>query len=590
MPQKPPCSELAKTISELAFNVAQTPGVRTIDDVVRELQKDIPEITRNEIVASINEATTGYAKAKTEMQAVVGRIKREAKSDARLRRTASELERHMKSGTVPAKANAGPQLPDPNVGLRERVDALRGELKRSEPALLEKYDAQMRELQRRLDEGVDAPGAVVEDKPVSAAVERAMFERDKLRRQVRERIEALRPRSFWRKQGDRAVETLNLARAVMTSMDFSAVLRQGGFISLGNPARAARALGPMFRSFASEQAAYRYAKELDARPNAPLYASAKLYLAEDVNAAPSKQEEAFMSRLAGKLPIVAGSQRAYNTFLNQIRADTFDALAETLARNGRPTDVEAKAIANYVNTVTGRPSPGAKVDQAGPLLGSVFFAPRYVASRFMTIAGTPMYGGTAATRKLVAREYGKFLAGVGVVLGLGALAGGEVESDPRSSDFGKMKFGNTRIDPLAGLSQVTTLVSRVVSGSTKTASGVVRPLRGPNVKFGQDTTTSVLGRFLRTKLAPVPGTIMDRMDGQNVVGEPVSPAESAARLVTPIGFGDIRAAMEEHGIPRGTAMALLAVFGMGLQTYEPKAKTPAPKQPSDTPSTTRTLP
>jgi hypothetical protein len=274
-----------------------------------------------------------------------------------------------------------------------------------------------------------------------------------------------------------------------------------------------------------------------------------------------------MSRLAGKIPLVAGSQRAYNTVLNKVRADSFDAMMATLARNGEVTDVEGRAIANFINVATGRGKLGP-AEQAATTLNTIFFAPRYVASRFQIIAGQPFYGGNYRTRKAIAAEYARLLTGLGVVMALGAASGAELEWDPRSSDFGKLKYGNTRIDPLMGLSQTTRLIARTVTGSKKELDGDVVPIRGEGVPYRGDTVASTIGDFLRTKLAPFPGVVLDIATGENAVNEPVSPLSAAAGLVTPISFGEIYEVMRDQGIPRGTAFGLLSIFGMGLQHYE----------------------
>lgn len=324
---------------------------------------------------------------------------------------------------------------------------------------------------------------------------------------------------------------------------------------------------PMFDAAKSEQAAFQINQEIVDRPNAPLYDRAGLHISELYEGPLSHMEEAFMSRLAKRVPFVAGSQRAYVTFLNVLRSDSFDALAETLSATGDPTLDEAKAIANFVNVATGRGTLGKYGNQAAVPLATVFFAPRLVASRFQVIAGQPFYSGNARTRKIIAKEYGRFLAGIGVVYLLGALAGGEIEDDPRSSDFGKIKIGATRIDPLAGLSQATVLSSRIISGSKKTIGGNVRPIRG-DVPFGSEDAADVIARFLRTKLSPVFGTGINVATGTNVVGEEVTPQGELARMVVPLAYRDIYEAMREHGVAEGTAIGILSMFGMGVQTYD----------------------
>ena len=190
-----------------------------------------------------------------------------------------------------------------------------------------------------------------------------------------------------------------------------------------------------------------------------------------------------------------------------------------------------------------------------------------MASRFQILAGEPLYRGSARTRTMIAKEYGRTLIGLAAVYGLGQLAGAEIEEDPRSSDFGKLRFGNTRVDPLMGLSQNTVLASRLISGETKTARDKILPIRG-KVPYGQANAAEVIARFLRTKLSPVIGSTVDIATGKNVVGEEVTPGSAAMNMAIPLSFKDIADVMEDHGVPKGTALQILSLFGMSVQNYE----------------------
>lgn len=565
MPRRP-CSDFAKTLTELAMNVGSRPDVNTLDDVVTALQKDIPELDRTMLVNSINEATTGYTKAKDELRDKVNTMFREARSDVALRAKIAAVKQNLAAGTLPPKTPRPDASPGPVTDLRTTLADLRKQLANSEPALREKYLKQIDDLTERLETGVELPVPRSKTTPQTKELERLVYQRDRLKAQIRQKINDLKPRSvFARYAGD----PLNLARSVMTSMDFSGVLKQGGFIALGNPVRAAKSLGPMFQAFASPAKSHAINQAILARDNAPLYARSGLHLSPDetTGASLNKQEEAFMSRLAGKIPLVAGSQRAYVTFLNKLRADAFDTMMASLARDASATEIEAKAIANYINVATGRGKLGSPaMEQAAPLLNTIFFAPRYVASRFQILGGQPLLGGTARTRKLIAREYAKFMTGLGVVYALGVLAGGDLETDTNSSDFGKIRFGNTRLDPLAGLSQAITLVSRLWTGQTKNSKGKVRNLDGKG-PFGQ-TRLDVAERFARSKLSPSVGAAVDLLQGENVVGEKTTALSTAKRLVIPMNIESYVEAMEDQGVPRGTALSILSLFGMGVNTYE----------------------
>jgi hypothetical protein len=393
------------------------------------------------------------------------------------------------------------------------------------------------------------------------------FERHRTQRRIRQRINELKRDTFWHKRGRHVVdEVVGLPRAMMASMDFSAVFRQGGFITLGHPVRASKSLVPMFKATMSERQMFRINRQIASRPNAQMYERSGLHLS-DIGAELLKKEEQFRSRLADRIPGIAGSQRGFTTYLNKLRADSFDAMLETLtSRQGRAaSQVELEAIANYINLATGRGKLG-KFDTAGAGLADIFFAPRLVASRFEMLAGEPLYGGSMATRRMMAGEYARFLSGVGVVIALGRLAGGVFELDPRSSDFGKIVLDDTRIDILSGLGQVTRLVAREATGEKVTNSGKVVSLRGDS-KFGQGDAADELFRFLRMKFSPVMGAAVDLASGKNVIGEEVTPTAVAAKAVTPLSVQDVYDSLTEHGYPRGSALALLAIFGMGIQHY-----------------------
>jgi len=404
-------------------------------------------------------------------------------------------------------------------------------------------------------------------------------------------IAQLNSRGKAAKAYDFGKQVLHTSRAVLTSFDVSAVFRQGGFIALGNPVRAFRNLKPMFESLASAKAAQRAKDEIENRTNFKLYRQSKLYLADFNQLNLNQQEETFMSRWLNKIPkvlgggIIRGSQRAYVTFLNRMRADTFDAMLASLQKGPEPTTEEVNAIANYINIATGRGDLG-KFQQAGEALNTVFFAPRLVASRFQILGGYPYFKSSGRTKNLVLREYAKFLTGAALVYAIGmALQDDEdepVELDPRSSDFLKLRYGDTRVDPLGGLIQASVLLSRLATGEKKQLSGKVVPIRDEyrllnlfrerprrnKVGYGADNTFDVGANFLRSKFSPSFGAAVDLLTGETVVGEKTTPTEVGYKMVMPITFGEAAETLEAQGMSKGAALTIISLFGMGVQTYD----------------------
>jgi hypothetical protein len=397
---------------------------------------------------------------------------------------------------------------------------------------------------------------------------------------------------------DYTKETANLSRALMTTADLSAVFKQGGTAVFSHPVLAKEAAKEMLGAMLSAKSEFETAEAIRQDPMYQFAIMAGLEITEE-DGAITKQEEAFAGRWAregiGKqgtklneasrkiLTPVTASARAYITFLNGIRFRLFKHFVSNLGKGGQVTLDEAKVLAMFINVSTGRSKLGPAMKWAESL-NMVFFAPRYVLSRFqyLTLPFWLMANKNVSGRvkKTIAMEYARHAVGVAsfltLAVALGSLMAGDdeeaptVELDPRSSDFMKLKIGETRIDPMSGFSQVITFISRVVSGQKKTSSGEIVDLRGPGVKYGQDDTADVIANFVRTKLAPIPGAAVDIVSGKNVVGQEVTPIGAVANMFVPLSLREIKDTMVSRGIPEGTAISLLSLLGMGVSTYGPK--------------------
>jgi hypothetical protein len=122
----------------------------------------------------------------------------------------------------------------------------------------------------------------------------------------------------------------------------------------------------------------------------------------------------------------------------------------------------------------------------------------------------------APLRKRALKNWFATAAIISTVNGLAWMNGAETEEDLRSSDFGKIKIGNTRFDVAGGFLQYVTQLARQVSGQRKTQSGKI-------VEMGSKPTSpnewDELTRFLRTKASPTAGFIIDAKTGKDVVGQ-----------------------------------------------------------------------
>lgn len=418
------------------------------------------------------------------------------------------------------------------------------------------------------------------------------------------------------------LDALNVPRTIMASMDMSAPLRQG--IGLIHRKEFWNSLPDMFRAWGSEDAYKAIQKGITDDPIFKKRVTAdgkvKPSFAEDVGLKLTdlnnftNREETMLSTIAEKIPGVRRSNRAYTAFLNKLRADTFKQMTQdygvTSGTNMRNNVKLGKEIAEFVNNATGRGDLG-KLETSAKALSTILFSPRLIASRLgMMAGGTKALGQEAyqigkAIRHFdpqiylnqppnVRREYLKSLAAIAGTAGtftqLMRLGGATVETDPASSDFGKPKIGNTRIDPYGGFQQYIVLMQRLmpqldlssiglgeIGGKMKsTTTGREYDLANP--QFGQSTQADVLGRFIRSKTNPIVNFGWGMLSGQKEIsGQKMdltnpNPMENAiAQRFLPMLVQDVYELInDEVTPPQAKALAtFLSTFGMGSQTYGP---------------------
>jgi len=236
--------------------------------------------------------------------------------------------------------------------------------------------------------------------------------------------------------------------------------------------------------------------------NDPRYLAAKeagLAIVDPHDPKLAAREEAFMGNIIEKIPLygsgirlakikdgklvrtegeygglVKASERAYVGFLNKMRWDVYNLLSERLKDKGITFENNPslfKDLASHVNNTTGRGSIPKKLERLSPALNAAFFSPRLWASRLKLLSNwaNPLWYKNVPkeVRRFYWEDMGKLALTAGAFYSLAIASGGEVEHDPRSSDFAKIKFGQKRYDILAGFQQPIRATSQYVSGQSK---------------------------------------------------------------------------------------------------------------------------
>lgn len=508
-----------------------------------------------------------------------------------VQRSIAEYERRIaeKDFTTTKKVSKTPETPELKAE-RAKRDALKEEYntlkdietpkKSPEEIYLQAYKTRIAnniaELQRRIAEGDFEPKKkkTFADNP---EIIKAKFEYQKVKDKYIERKfeDSLKREDAIKRGFRRALQGWQIVRSILTGYDLSAVLRQGGIIATTHPLRAIKATVPMLEALRSEERAFKIDEAIKKRENYEngKYNAAGLFLSEHGTML-SKMEEATMNLYSKKVPWLMNFQRAYTTFLNQLRVESFDAMEKTLTKSGeKATLEEAKAIANYVNIVTGRGDLG-RFQVAAPVLSEVFFAPRFVASRLQYplilghyTKGTGGFIGKKSVKRLIAFEQARYFIGQAVMLGLASAMGGVIETDSKSSDFLKIKIGNTRIDLFSGLLQAMVLASRLIKGETKKGGGRIVDNRGPNKPFGEPGTWGLMGRFLQSKLSPQMSIAGNLIAGEDYVGRPYS-LKDTWKTIVPMTYQDVVPLFKEYGLPGGLGLTMLSILGAGVQNFD----------------------
>lgn len=384
------------------------------------------------------------------------------------------------------------------------------------------------------------------------------------------------------------VDTINLPRTLMASYDVSFPFRQGIMVAARHPKEWLGNLPNMFRGGFSSRRAHLIDEAMSAdatiiqttkgpRAISELAADSGLYRAPIGGYGPlMEREEFFLSNLAKRIPLIGRgvrfSEQAFITYGNKLRQDIFKNTLQSWAKGDKAVTLEdTKALANLLNRMTGRGTLGP-ANQYAPLLSAGFFAPRFALSRPQAFMQLFNYKNPRVAA-LAAQEIVSFVALGTSVLSLVKLSGvADVELDPRSADFGKVKIGNTRIDFWGGNLQWARVVTQLQQQKRKTSTGVVVPASGIDAAL----------RFLRFKGSPPASALVDWSLGETAVGEvfpPTGPGvagegditTSIFRRMAPMAIQDLVEAILEHDATGGF-LGALAFGGMGVQTYETRAQ------------------
>ncbi len=290
----------------------------------------------------------------------------------------------------------------------------------------------------------------------------------------------------------------------------------------------------------------------------------------------------FASKVSARLG-TGKFERSAVAFINHQRAKTMDTMFTSLWESGERNPQVFRDMAAIIDHATGYGGAPLK----GDLMGRLLFSQRFMTSRFQFLVDPVVEGlkrgdlktARAATENLVA-----FAGGSATLLALidaGAEKVGvdalDVNWDPRSSDFGKIRIGPTRIDFGAGFLPLLRSAAQIGTGKRATVTGDIIPIQ----KFDQDTfkkesyvkaSGNVALSFFRNKLDPVTQELVSRaFYGTDPVGNKptqIMSFQTLENMFAPLLLSSTLESMRQGASPGATVgLAGSEAFGGSGSTY-----------------------
>lgn len=387
-------------------------------------------------------------------------------------------------------------------------------------------------------------------------------------------------------QGVRALprHVADLSKSIGASLDDSFALRQGIKTLFTHPIQWQKEFRGSFVNIAK---GFKNAEEAQRHFKARIMADPAYHQAVQDGVALTKSEDVFPTSLPGKIPIAGrafnASEVAYEAYAENLRLGLYKNYMRLADKKNLDTSADfGKNVAKMVNSLTGRGSLGKLEPISGPI-NLAFYSLRFLKSNIDTLLLHPLGSGVGGTADLLLRKEGakgasfaqkqaaknlvKIIAGTAAILGTAkALKPGSVDFDPRSSDFGKIKVGDTRFEVTGGLDGLVTLASRLGSRSSKSSTtGAITKLNSGD--YGAPTLFDTVTDFLSNKASPGGGVGLDVLKGKTPQNQKPTVKGEVGKLVTPLNINNFNELKNDKNSANILSAVIADTLGISTNTY-----------------------
>lgn len=563
-------------------------GISNLKDVTKRIKDDldIPEVTEKDIHDIIAGEYSAPKKNRSDLATKLQNLKREAKYINEL----DALENGREPKTEGGKIKRNKEVSE----VKKKIDEIRkaqGLGRWSEESKLATRKAQMKSEMAKIEKELASSKPITAKRPEPIKLDKEGQEiQDKLiaarqRRKARILQEKYESRTWMQKATRFSMDLFNGAtRGIMATADLSMALLQNGAMAFTHPVYWGKSFGGALRDMVNEKKYNRWMSEMQGDRRFHIAKEAGLSVTDPKDQTLRDAEELFMSNLLDKIPVLGkpvkiggknylgitqASERVFSSMSNRIRINMMYDLIDVWEQQGKTmynSPELYKATARMINAATGRAKFG-KFETDARMVSNILWSPRMYASQLELLSApfNPLWKAPMEVRKQVWLDATKYVAVSISLMALAKAAGADVETDPRSKDFGKIKIGNTRIGMPGGMTQWITFVTQMAMGQTKsTVTGRVKDM-GPG--FAEQSRIDVAGRFLRGKLSPTLSLAFDLADGRTYMGDDILTTDHVLQYTTPLGIRGAFETSQNEGIGTGIWTGLLSSTGLPIQTY-----------------------
>lgn len=621
------------TVSQESIRNAVINGATEIEQVVDAVRDEVlakfPNATDRQIRDAISNYGMEVKKSSDEITQEINRIKGVGRMISQL----EDIEKQLKSGkgrflNRKLKNSTERMLTQRQSELRRAIKEAMAKIPVTDEQFEDFKKYKLEAYKKRLADRTAELKEKIKNKDFAPKSQTRVFELDEEARNLEEekrkivdefeyeKVKAeLATESKLKKIGRTFIDALSLPRGLTASFDVSAPLRQGiVLLSTQNPATSINQIGKMLAFFAKPGSYEKWLAELKASKEYSLFKDSKLFISEQSPKLEAK-EEMFANNLANKIPVLGEklipgtdikglqaykrSEYAYAGFLNMMRAETFMQGVQALREQGYTFENNPKAYkdwAKYVNSATGRGNLniGNQVISAG--LASIFFSPSLIKARLEILGLSPAYYArlSPAVRAMAVKRTLSFMGMMSTFLGLAAFLlslnddddedKNRVELDPRSSDFGKIIKGDTRIDLTGGTAIYYRTLAQFFSMAKKNMT--TKEIEKLGEKYGDETSVDVLEKFFANKFSPFAAAVYKKygltqyekekrefeQESKDNVFNRIGVPLIVQNLTVPMWMNDAEEIIKSNGVPMGTILVGGSLFGAGVQVIKPKFK------------------